>query len=542
MNKRRINYLVALMMFTALGAIAAIKLSSKEKKKEVLLTSELVRNENRDNKSHKRPNILFAISDDQSWLHTSINGCKAVKTPIFDRLAAEGILFTNAFGVAPQCSPNRATILTGRNIWQLEEAGTHGSNFPKKYVTFPDILEKSGYQIAYTGKGWGPGNWKVNGRTRNPAGPAIQKHKIKNRTNTAISNNDYSANFEEFINNREKGKPFFFWYGAHEPHRVYLKGSGVAAGKKLNAVKVPRFLPDSPEIRSDILDYLLEIEWFDSELGKMLKLLKEKGELENTIVVVTSDNGMPFPKAKANLYEYGIHMPLAVYWPEKIKSGRVVTDLISFSDFAPTFLEIAGAKPVSKITGKSFLNILESDKQGAVDSSREYILAGRERHTHARPNNFGYPSRAIRTQEYLYIWNLKPERWPAGNPTGSGDPEGYHDIDGSPSKTFMIENQKKEKLIFHQAFDKRPEEELYNIKIDPGCMNNLAGKAEFDSIKRELKTKLKQKLTQQQDPRMLGNGDIFESYPRYSRMRKFKGFKDRGAYNPKFQVNTTKGN
>ena len=437
--------------------------------------------------------------------------------------------------MAPQCSPNRASILTGRYIWQLEEAGTHASNFPAKYITFPDILEKAGYAIGYTGKGWGPGNWKVSGRTRNPAGPEFNDHKVKVTPTRGISHVDYAANFREFLEKKDPDKPFFFWYGGHEPHRSYQKGSGVQAGMDPAKVKIPPFLPDSPVIRGDILDYLYEIEYFDKQLGKMLKLLKQQGELENTLVVVTSDNGMPFPRAKANLYEYGIREPLAVSWPERIKRSRVVDDLISFADFAPTFLEAAGLEKDQQMSGKSFLNVILSDKNGYVDTSRTCILGGRERHTHARPDNLGYPVRAIRTRDFLYIWNVKPDRWPAGDPEGNGKPIEYYDVDASPTKTFMIEYKAEYPELFYLAFDKRAEEELYRVEADPGCMKNLANDPKYQAVKKKLGDTLKVMLKEQGDPRMSGYGDIFESYPRYSPMRNFKGFKERGKYNPAYQ-------
>lgn len=484
-------------------------------------------------KPEKRPNILFAISDDQSWTFTGANGCNYVNTPSFDRIAREGVNLTHAYCAAPQCSPCRAAILTGRHIWQLEEAGTHASNFPKKFTVFTSLLEGSGYQLGYTGKPWGPGNWEITGWQRNPAGPAFNE--LKMDAPKGIANTDYAANFESFFSHREPDKPFFFWFGCHEPHRSYNKGIGAKAGKDPQQVDVPAFLPDTPEIRNDLLDYAVEIEWFDVHLGRIIKLLEEAGELDNTLIVVTSDNGMPFPRAKANLYDYGVRMPLAVRWPGKIKPGRVVDDFISFVDFAPTFLLAAGLTPPEDMTGKSFLNVLQSDQGGVVDPERDKVFTGRERHTHARPDNLGYPSRAVRTNEYLYILNLKPDRWPAGNPTGSGDPEGYHDIDGSPSKTFMLENKTKYAKLFALTVGKRPAEELYDMQNDPYCMNNMAEQTGYGQIKNDLRTMLEKALTEQKDPRMLGNGDIFESYPRYSRMRKFEGFKKQGEYNPQYR-------
>lgn len=493
--------------------------------------------------SGSRPNILFVISDDQSWPHAGAYGAKEVDTPAFDRVAREGVLFTNAFTAAPQCSPNRAAILTGRNIWQLEEAGTHASNFPKKFQVFPDLLEEAGYQTGYTGKGWGPGNWQYNGRTRNPAGPEYSDLKLQKKPTSSVSNLDYAGNFRNFFKNRDASKPFFFWVGTYEPHRTYEKRSGIKAGKSPDEIEVPSFLPDTPEIRSDLLDYFVEIEWFDRHLGQILDLLEKSGELHNTLVVVTSDNGMPFPRAKANLYEYGTHVPLAVRWPKKIPGGRGVHDLTSSIDFAPTFLEAAGIEIPQQVTGKSLLNILRSKQEGNVDTSRKVVLTGRERHTHARPDNLGYPSRAIRSQRFLYIRNFKPDRWPAGNPMpenrkdlATGDfksfGRGYADIDGSPTKAWMLENRNEPEVrrLFHLAFEKRPEEELYDITEDPGCLNNLAGKPEYASLRKQLWAKLDSILTVQNDPRAFGY-EIFESYPRYSPMRNFRGFKKRGEYN-----------
>ncbi|MDX1637906.1 MAG: sulfatase [Balneolaceae bacterium] len=491
----------------------------------------------------EKPNILFFITDDQSWPHAGIYGAKEISTPAFDRVAREGVLFANAFATAPQCSPNRAAILTGRNIGQLEEAGTHASNFPRKFQVFPDLLEETGYQIGFTGKGWGPGNWQFNGRERNPAGNRYSNRELEEKPTGGITSLDYSGNVREFLEQRDAAKPFFFWVGTYEPHLPYEKGTGIEAGKDPDNVVVPAFLSDTPVVRSDILDYFLEIEWADRHLADILQLLEQQGELDNTLVVVTSDNGMPFPRAKANLYEYGTHMPLAVRWPDNISAGRVVDDLTRSIDFFPTFLDVAGVEIPEQVTGKSLLPVLTSDKEGTIDPKREFVLTGRERHTHARPDNHAYPARGIRTQDYLYIRNYKPDRWPAGNPRPEGREDltsgdfksfglGYADIDGSPTKTWMFENRKKPEVqeLFHLAFEKRPAEELYDIREDPECMNNLAGDPNYESVRDRLSSKLQSVLTAQNDPRAFGY-EVFESYPRYSPMRNFAGFKQRGAYN-----------
>jgi N-sulfoglucosamine sulfohydrolase len=495
----------------------------------------------------KQPNILFAIADDQSFPYASAYGTSGINTPAFDKVAKEGVLFTNAFVAAPQCSPSRAAILTGKNIWQLEEAGTHGSNFPKKFEVFTDLLEKSGFEIGFTGKPWGPGNFIDNGWSRNPVGPEFNNKLLKSVPANGIKPKDYFGNFVDFFSQKENDKPFFFWYGGHEPHRKYEDGSGLKAGKNLANVVVPSFLPDEQLIRSDIADYALEIEWFDTHLGKMIDFLEEKGELENTIIVITADNGMPFPSGKANLQEYGTHVPLAICWPVKIKANRVVDDLVGLIDLAPTFLEIAKVKDVPEMTGKSLSTILFSEKQGNVDPTRKYVLTGRERHTHARPDNLGYPARAIRTADYLYVRNFKPERWPAGDPAPLSSKgvkpskrfksvwPGYHDVDDSPSKQFLLAKEKEFPTHFDLAFSKRPAEQLYDIKKDPDCVNDISNDKSYANIKRELGELLISELKKQGDPRVLGNGDIFDSYPRHASMREFPGFKERHKYNPAFQ-------
>jgi uncharacterized sulfatase len=479
----------------------------------------------------RRPNILFAISDDQSWLHMGATGDPVVKTPGFDRVAESGVLFRQAFSMSPGCAPSRASILTGRPHWQLEEAGTHASYFPKKLTVYPDLLKAAGYHVGITAKGAGPCNWKASGWEHNPAGSSYDERKLADRPE-GINRTDYAGNFADFLQAREKGQPFYFWYGGTEPHRTYRKGAGVASGKKLRDVVVPPFLPDTPEVRNDLLDYYTEIEHFDRHLGQMLDLLEREGELENTVVVATSDNGMPFPRAKANMYEYGIHLPLAIAWPGHAKGGRVCDDIISFVDFAPTFLEAAGLEPSEVMTARSVLGLLRSGKSGRIEPERRKALSGRERHSHSRYDNLGYPNRALRTEQYLYIWNMKPDLWPAG------DPPGYHDVDAAPTKQYMVEHREDPEVrpLFDLAFGKRPEEELFDIQKDPGCMKNLAEEADYGETRKQLRTEMEKDLRELKDPRVLETGDIFESYPRFNRMRPaLGGFSKHGEYNPKYQ-------
>ncbi|AWX43664.1 Steryl-sulfatase [Flagellimonas maritima] len=500
-----------------------------------------------------KPNILFVISDDQSFGHTSFGGSSFIETPGFDRIAREGIYFTNAYAGSPGCAPSRSAIVTGRHHWQNEHSGQHASSWMKKHVPFVDELSASGYRTGKTGKGVDPFQYARNDsdslwRTTNAAGRDYSSIKYDSHAyelpSDKISKINYFENFKEFVNSTEKDQPFFFWFGANEPHRAYEKNSWKKTDKKLSDVTVPEFLPDTDEVRGDMLDYAVEIEWFDSHLQKMIAYLEDIGELGNTIIIVTSDNGMPFPRAKANSYEYGAHVPLAIRYPKKFKSGRTIDDHIQFVDFAPTILDLANRNPQNMlpITGTSFVNVLENKKDETVNGKRKYSFVGRERHSCSRHNNLGYPQRAVFTDEFVLIWNMKSQRWPAGAPqrfspndatellpyygldaTGTYiNKSAFLDVDDCPTKTQLIEEKDSLKLYFDYSFAKRPEIELYNTKKDPACLKNLAELREFKDIKEELFKILKEELVETNDPRVMGeNPEIFDTYKRYSKMRKF---------------------
>ncbi|MEQ9289193.1 MAG: sulfatase [Cyclobacteriaceae bacterium] len=454
----------------------------------------------------KRPNILFAFADDQSWLHTSAFGDKIVKTPAFDRVANEGILFTHAFSASPSCTPSRSAVISGQDIWRIGEAGVLFGSIPKDLKIYPHILNDAGYHVGYTGKGWLPGNYSDLGLEKDPIGQAYNDIK-EGHIAKGIANVNYSANFNEFLKDRNEGEPFCFWFGSREPHRVYEDGAGLMTGKKLKDVDVPPFWPDVDVVRSDILDYYYEIEWFDSHLQSMLTRLEEIGELDNTIVVVTSDNGMPFPRAKTTLYDWGVRMPLSIRWGDKVKGGRIVDDFVSHTDFAPTFLQAAGIDIPKEMTGKSLFPILLSDQEGQVTPTRNKAFTATERHTWCRPDGATYPARAIRTREYLYIRNFEPDRWPTGGPHFWSSNRTYHgDVDACPTKSFMVdpENQRRYAKEYELSFGKRPLEELYKISDDPGQVNNLASLAEYRDVKNKLWNDLKNYLEKTGDPRIKG--------------------------------------
>lgn len=439
-----------------------------------------------------RPNILFIIADDWSYPHAGAYGDRVVKTPNFDRVAREGVLFTNAFCAAPSCTPSRASLLTGRAVHQLEEGGNLHAFLPAKFDVYPDLLETSGYVVGHTRKGWGPGKFEAGGRQRNPAGTQFK-------------------NFDEFFKQAPKDKPFCFWFGSQDPHRPYDKGSGAKSGMKAEEVIAPVFLPDTPETRDDILDYYFEVERMDREAGEIIRTLESAGQLENTIIIWTADNGMPFPRAKANLYDGGTRVPLAVRWPARVKAGRRLDDFVVLTDVAPTLLEAAGLKPKPEMTGRSLATLLLGQRQ----SGRDKVFLERERHANVRRGDLSYPARAIRTKDFLYIRNFRPDRWPAGDPKMYFAVGDFGDIDGGPSKELLLA-RRDDPLIgrfFKLATDKRPAEELYDLRKDAGQLNNVAERAEYAKAKRRLRAALDKWMRDTGDPRATTDDDRWDRYP-----------------------------
>jgi arylsulfatase A-like enzyme len=462
-----------------------------------------------------KPNILFAIADD--WgLHASAYGTRWIKTPAFDRLAREGLLFKQAYTPMAKCAPSRACILTGRHLWQNEEAGNHLAMFPPKLTSWPEVLMNKGWHVGVTGKGWAPGIANdTNGKTRLITGKPFNKYKAPPPT-SAISNNDYASNFVDFLNATPKGAPWCFWFGATEPHRGYEYQSGTnKGGKKVTDIeRVPAYWPDHNTVRHDILDYAFEVEHVDNHLARMITELEQRGLLDSTLIIVTSDHGMPFPRVKGYAYHDSNHVPLAIRWPQGVKiPGRVIEDFVDFTDIAPTLLDYAGIAQADcgmmPITGKSWRPIFESEQSGRIMSERDHVLIGKERTDVGRPNNWGYPIRAIITADYLYLRNYEPSRWPAGNPE-----TGYLDTDGSPTKSLILElgRQNRANPFWQLNFGLRPADELYDLKTDVDCVRNLATDSAHTERVTTLRGRMEAALRAQNDPRMFGRGHIFDGF------------------------------
>ena len=441
-----------------------------------------------------RPNILFCLGDNYSWSHLPPYGCDAIQAPNFARVAREGVLFRNAFAPAPSCAPSRSSVLTGQHIWQLEQGANLHGELPNRFAVFPELLERAGYHVGFTGKGWAPGSLEASGRKRNPAGEKF-------------------TDFKAFLERKPAGQPFCFWYGD-----IYSNPLGkpvVKDGVDLEQLRIPPFLPDVEATRNDFYYYFQRLRRFDAAVGEMLAALERAGQLENTLIVFTADNGMDFPRSYPNLYDYGTRMFLAMRWGDRVRGGRTVEDFVTLTDLAPTFLEAAGVTVPAAMTGRSLMPILRSPASGQIDPARDRVYTARERHAWARLGGLGYPIRAVRTGDFLYLRNFEPDRWPAGDPDFAHFSQGvYGDIDRCATKSYMYDHRNDPAMrpLFELSFGRRPAEELYDLRQDPDQMRNVAGQTAYAVVQRRLADDLMSKLRETGDPRALGLPAPWDGY------------------------------
>lgn len=504
-----------------------------------------------------RPNILCVLADDWGRYAsayarhegpTSLNGL--IKTPYFDRIASEGVLFLNAFAPSPGCNPSRNSLLTGRYFWQTGRGAIEqGATWDAGITTFPLELEKEGYHIGYsyevTAKtqnapfGGDRTGFQGSGQEFNSFSLWVTKEgpKIGIAAAKEVMFSEVRGNFRSFLDKRPKSQPFCYWWGACTTHREFAPGSG----KELWGIdpdslrgRMPTFFPDVHAVREDMADYLGECMALDGGLGVLLHELEARGELTNTLVVVSGDNGAPgMPRAKGNLYDAGCQVCLAACWPSRIPGGRIVSDFVNLMDLAPTFCEVAGVPIPATMSARSLLPLLTSGLNGQVEPGRDFVVAGRERHVSmARAGFLPYPQRSLRTKEFLYIINFEPSRWPMGDPYSLDDlsievPDDsitafkhdtmvvFPDCDAGPTKAWVIQHRMTSTVepCFQLWFGKRPSEELYDLQVDPHQMNNVAGKLPYAEVRRQLEQRLRSILVAQRDPRLVEHPCRFELEP-----------------------------
>ena len=514
----------------------------------------------------KRPNIVFLFADDWGRYSSAYrqfeNGNtvnQIVNTPNFDKVAAEGAIFANAHVPVPSCTPCRSSILTGTYFWETGlGAILEGARWDESIPTYPLILEQSGYHIGYTYKVWSPGkteNAPYGGqRTRyEPSGNKwreFSQEATKRVPELGVDGakeflfDETRDNFRGFLDDVPENTPFCYWWGPVNTHRAWERGSGKALwGLDPDNLKgrMPDFLPDVHEIREDFNDYLGEVQAVDAGIGIILEELEKAGELDNTLIIISGDHGIPgFPRAKCNLYDIGSQVCLAARWPGKIQPGKVIHEFINLMSLAPTFLEAAGEQPLDNMSD-SILPLMTSDSGIESAADWEYVVLGRERHQgYGRPDGLPYPSRAIRTKDFLYIRNFAPDRWPMGDPYGMEDPNlvdpeeiteilrstrvmtpgrtaraPYGDIDAGPTKVWLLVNRNTEDVRsrFELAFGKRSAEELYDLRTDPYYMTNIAEDPSYADTLNTLSATLLEVLEKHNDPRVTEGECRFDHSP-----------------------------
>jgi arylsulfatase A-like enzyme len=503
----------------------------------------------------QRPNILFFFADDWGRFariyaeHGNLAGTNALlRTPNLDRLAKEGVLFRNAHVNAPSCTPCRSSLLSGQHFWRTGRGAIlQGAVWDETIPTYPLLLRDAGYHLGKSYKVWSPGSpadapyggqqhaFEKSGRAFNNFSENATDLVAKGATVEAARAKlleEVRGNFKAMLAAKAAGQPFAYWFGPTNTHRAWVRGSGQKLwGLDPDALKgkLPAFLPDVPVVREDLADYLGEVQALDAAMGVLLEELDRAGERSKTLIAVSGDHGAPgFPHGKCNLYGFGTGVSLIVAGAG-VRGGRVVDDMVTLPDLAPTFLEAGGVKPPAVMTGRSLWNVLQSDRQGQVDPTRTWVVAGRERHVEiARPDYSPYPQRALRTQDHVLIVNFKPDRWPLGNPyrlDGTDEPTFAElaqatfvtlpDDDAGPTKAWFVGARKSPEwsALFEKFYGRRPMFELYDLKTDPHEMNNEADSPAYAAIRKEMTDRLFTILRETGDPRMLEDGKYFETPP-----------------------------
>ncbi len=502
-----------------------------------------------------RPNLLFLFADDWGRYASAYAATESrpspnqvIRTPNIDRVAARGALFKNAFVTSPSCTPCRSSLLSGRYFFNTGRGAIlQGAVWDETIPTWPLLLRDAGYHIGKSFKVWSPGT-----PADAPFGQQVHAYQKAGGRENNFSENvtrmvaegvsladakeqiyaEVRANFDSFLNARSGNAPWCYWFGPTTVHRTWIKGSGQALwGIEPDDLhgKLRGFLPDVPEVREDFADYLGEAQAFDAYVGVILERLATSGQADRTIVVISGDHGAPgFPGGKCNLYDFGVGVSLIAAGPG-IPAGRVVDDLINLLDLAPTFLELASLQPPAGMDGRSFADVLRSEKSGQVDAGRTWVITGRERHVeNARADNLPFPQRSLRTRDFLYVRNYAPDRWPMGSPYSAAAEvlpsrqelenntrAAYPDLDAGPTKAWLIEHRHDPQWKWHYdyAFAKRPLEELFDLRKDPDQMQNVAADPAYAEARRELAEQLRKRLTDLGDPRVVGDGKQFDRPP-----------------------------
>lgn len=400
-------------------------------------------------KGNTRPNIVLFLADDVSKSDFGCYGSTQVHTPNIDALARDGIKFNNAFSVISSCSPSRASLITGRYPHNTGAAELH-SPLGEEQIFFPKLLKDAGYYTAQAGK------WHIGGESTEPNGPALVAFDRTGGSKKDGGGASGALKWISYLQERPKDKPFFMWFAPHDAHRDFWDQE-LTDTYTPSEIKVSKFYRNTEATRKDIAGYYNEITRFDHYVGEVIKELKKQNVYDNTIIIIMSDNGRPFPRAKTLLYEDGIMTPLIVHFPSGIKkTGQESNSLVSSIDVAPTLVELAGAKPSPTFQGRSFAKLLTNPGQ----PFRNYVFA--EHNWHA---NEAY-ERMVATSDYLLIENKRPNlpvKAGSDSPTGKALITAYKNNSLTPEQQTMFVSPSPEIMLFDRHKDTEQ-------------LNNLAGK------------------------------------------------------------------
>lgn len=411
------------------------------------------------------PNILWLSAEDISPAFACY-GDQYASTPNIDKLAEDGIVFTNVYATAPICAPARSALITGIHATSMGTQHLRSEiPVPDDLKILPEFLKAHGYYCtnnAKTDYNFDPaGRWDENG---------TDAHWL----------------------NRKENTPFFsvFNYGTtHEGNTNKFDSIDIPGLNEYHdptQAELPPYFPDTDEFRTIWAHAYDLITKFDMQVGERIEELRKAGELKNTIVFVFSDHGFGLPRYKRWNYKSGLHVPLVIYVPEKYKSyfsakkGEFDSSLVSFADFAPTVMNLAGMEAHPSMQGTSFTSN-NADK-------KKYVFGAR-----SRADDVYDISRLVTDGRYLYIRNFMPYKAPIQKALI------FDDSKRSFKELHRLKLEGKLNDTVMRMYQPKPSEELYDLKYDPYELSNLVGNPEYDSILETLRTQLKESLFEKKD-------------------------------------------
>ena len=421
--------------------------------------------------AQEQPNLVFMIADDCTYLDMEVYGGQA-KTPRLKQLAEEGLMMSRCFQTAPMCSPTRHNIYTG--IYPVKSGAwpNHTQVYPgtKSIVHY---LKDAGYRVSLSGKG------HINPRDSFPF-----DYSKDFSDPSQMERSDPFPSLQKLISeSKSEGKPFCLFACSNEPHSPWTQGD--ASVYPPEDLELPPSWVDTPATRRQYSKYLAEITFFDRQCGALLDLIEKEGVADKTLVMVVSEQGSSFPFAKWTCYEMGLASGMIVRWPGHTRAGTESDALVEYVDIAPTFLEAAGLATPDTMDGKSFLSVINDP-----DKEHKKFTYGLHTTKGILNGSDSYGIRSCGTKTHRYIRNLSPENTFSNvflkNPVWA-EWQAKADAGDVQAKTMTA------------RYQKRPAEELYDVSVDPHCLNNLIGQVDVELIRSELSGELDRWMADQGD-------------------------------------------